>query len=51
MDATPTGFLKFFLTMERAFIQNKFLAVASSLGHLPIKKCFRSAYHLGSKIR
>ena len=36
------GFFKFFSGTGRAFLQSKFLAVGSSLGHLSMKKFFRS---------
>ena len=42
VDAAPNRFFQFFSAMGRAFISNKILAVVSSLGHLSIKKFFRS---------
>ena len=38
----PTEFSNFFSRMGRAFLQTKFLAVGSSLGHLCMKKVFGS---------
>ena len=35
---------------EELFLQTKFLAVGSSLGHLSMKKFLDRTYHLGSKI-
>ena len=42
VDATPTGFSNFFREWEEIFLQTKFLAVRSSLGHLSMRKFFRS---------
>ena len=36
----PNRFFQFFSGMGRAFLQTKFLAVGSSLGHLSMKKIF-----------
>ena len=38
----PNWFFKILLEMIKAFLQSKFLAVGSSLGHLSMKKFFRS---------
>ena len=38
----PNRFFQFFSEMGRAFPQTKFLPVGSSLGHLSMKKFFRS---------
>ena len=42
VDATPSRFFQFFSEMGRAFLQTKFLPVGSFLGHLPMKKFFKS---------
>ena len=47
----PNRFSQFFSGMGRDFLQTKFLAVASSLGHLSMKKFLDRTYRLGSKIR
>ena len=47
----PNRFLQFFSGMGRAFLQTKFLAVGSSLGHLSMKMFSDRTYRLGSKIR
>ena len=46
----PTGF-PFFSGMERAFLQTKFLASGSSLGHVPMKKFSNQTYRRDPKIR
>ena len=38
----PTGFFNFSQKWEELFLQTKFLPVGSSLGHLLMKKFFRS---------
>ena len=38
----PQQVFPIFSDMGRAFLQTKFLPVGSSLGHLPIKKFFKS---------
>ena len=47
---SPTGFSNFSREWEE-FLQTKFLAVASSLGHLSMKKFSDWTFCLGSKIR
>ena len=42
LDATPNRFFQFFSGMGIVFMQNKFLALGSSLGHLSMKKFLRS---------
>ena len=38
----PTGFSNFSQKWEQLFLQTKFLSVGSPLGHLPMKKFFKS---------
>ena len=47
----PTGFSNFSREWEELFMQTKFLAVASSLGHLSMKNFSDQTYRLGSKIK
>ena len=43
-------FFQFFSGMGRVFLQTKFLAAGSSLGHMSMKKFSDRTYRLGSKI-
>ena len=42
MDATNYKFSNFSQKWEEPFLKTKFLPVGSSLGHLPMKKIFKS---------
>ena len=43
VDATlPTGFSNFSQKFEELFLQTKLFPIGSSLGHLPMKKFFKS---------
>ena len=44
-------FFEFFSGMGRTFLQTKSLAVGSSLGHLSMKKIFKSDLRFGTTIR
>ena len=51
VDATPRqDFFNFSREWEELFLKTKFLAVASTLGHLCLKKFSDRIYRLGSKI-
>ena len=45
----PTGFSSSSLEWEEPFLQTKFLAVGSSLGHLSMEKFFRSDLSAGTR--
>ena len=51
MPPPPTGFSSFSGEWEELLLETKFLAVASSLGHLSMKKFSHWTYCLGTKIR
>ena len=51
VDTKANRLFQFLLGIGRVFFQTKFSAVGSSLGHLSMKKFFRSKLCLGPKIR